>query len=303
MKEIQESDHTNIIYQYLRDDAKWPHVWCSGCGNGMITSSLLRAIHQMGWKKDEVVIVSGIGCSSRLPTYVDFNTLHTTHGRAIAFATGVKLGNPDLNLIVVTGDGDGLAIGGNHFIHACRRNVNLTVILVNNYIYGMTGGQYSPTTPKGKFATTAPYGNLEPPFDPSELAKAAGATFVGRTTVYHAVQMDKLILQALQKKGFSFVEILADCPTLYGRLNRQGTPVDMINIFKEMAIPIAQASKLAPEKLQGRITTGVLWNIVRPEFCEEYDKIIQIAREKKAKMDKVEEEYLSKKRTEEVEEL
>ncbi len=297
MKDVQEAKPISVIHQYLREHTKFPHVWCAGCGNGIITSSILRAVHTMGWQKDNVVMVSGIGCSSRMPTYVDFNTLHTTHGRALAFATGVKLANPSLNVIVVTGDGDGLAIGGNHFIHTCRRNIDITTIMINNYIYGMTGGQYSPTTPQGKFATTAPYGSLEPPFDPSNLAKAAGAVFVARTTVYHAALMDKLILQAFQKKGFSFVEVLSDCPTLYGRLNKQGTPVDMLNALKEVSLPISQAEKMPPEKREGRVTTGVLWNIERPEYCEEYDRIMKVAKEKKTT------EEPKRKRVKEVEEL
>lgn len=298
MKDVKEAEPVSVIHQYLREHSKFPHVWCAGCGNGIITASILRSVHKMGWSKDEVVMVSGIGCSSRMPTYVDFNTLHTTHGRALAFATGVKLANPSLKVIVVTGDGDGLAIGGNHFIHSCRRNINITTIMINNFIYGMTGGQYSPTTPQGKNATTAPYGSLEPTFDPSALAKAAGAVFVARTTVYHAAQMDKLIMQALQKKGFSFVEIVSDCPTLFGRLNKQGTPIDMIKILKEMAVPIAQAEKMPSEKLQDRITTGVLGDIERPEYCEEYGKIKKMAQEKKRKEDE-----LSGKRTKELEEL
>ena len=155
----------NIVLHYLRKDMKFPHVWCPGCGHGTILGAIIRAIDSIGWKKDEVVMVSGIGCSSRAPAYVDFNTLHTLHGRAIPFATGIKLANPALKVIVVTGDGDGAAIGGNHFIHACRRNIDLNVVVFNNGIYGMTGGQGSPTTPWMAFSTTTPYGNIEPPFD------------------------------------------------------------------------------------------------------------------------------------------
>jgi 2-oxoglutarate ferredoxin oxidoreductase subunit beta len=252
----------------------------------------------MGWEKDEVVMVSGIGCSSRMPTYVDFNTLHTTHGRAIAFATGVKLGNPKLKVIVITGDGDGLAIGGNHFIHACRRNIDLTVILINNYIYGMTGGQYSPTMPKGDKATTAPYGNVEPSFDPSELATAAGAVYVARTTVYHAVQMDRFVHQGLQKNGFSFIEVLSDCPTLYGRINKQGAPTQMLDNLKAAVIPIKQAENLPQEKLRNRIKIGVLSDTERPEYLEEYQKIINRSKEFGNKM----EEKAKRRQREEMEE-
>jgi 2-oxoglutarate ferredoxin oxidoreductase subunit beta len=175
----QKSD---VIHHYLRPKKKFPHVWCSGCGLGVILGSLIRSIDALQIPKDDIAVCSGIGCSSRLPVYIDFNTLHTTHGRAIAFATGVKVANDRLKVIVVTGDGDCLAIGGNHFIHACRRNIDITVILANNWIYGMTGGQYSPTTPTGRFGSTAPYGNLEQPFDPTKLAIAAGAAYVARTT-------------------------------------------------------------------------------------------------------------------------
>ena len=169
---------TRLIHKYLRHDKRFPHVWCPGCGNGILLGSLIRAIDATGLEKDEIVIVSGIGCSGRISVYVDFNTLHTTHGRALTFATGIKLGNPKLNVIVIMGDGDATAIGGNHFIHAARRNLDLTAIVVNNNIYGMTGGQYSPTTPYGAIASTALYGNVEHAFSIAELAVTAGASMV-----------------------------------------------------------------------------------------------------------------------------
>src|SRR5512147_114700 len=189
---------TKLIHKYLRHDKKFPHVWCPGCGIGTMLGALIRAIDRVGYEKDEVVLISGIGCSGRLPVYVDFNTLHTTHGRALTFATGVKLANPKLQVIVIMGDGDATAIGGNHFIHAARRNLNLTAIILNNNIYGMTGGQYSPTTPYGAKATTALYGNIEHSFSIAELAVTAGASFVARGTVYHATQLDKLIERAIR---------------------------------------------------------------------------------------------------------
>lgn len=208
------------------------------------------------------------------PGYLDFNTLHTHHGRAIAFATGLKLAKPRLKVIVVTGDGDATAIGGNHFIHAARRNLGMTVLLYNNYIYGMTGGQVSPTTPFGKRASTAPYGSTEPAFDISGLAIAAGASFVGRSTCYHATQLDKLIEKALLKKGFSLVEVLSPCPTYYSRPNRLGNAVDMMMFYKENSIPVETARKMSDEEKTGKITIGVLHDIERPEFCEEYQKLI-----------------------------
>src|SRR5512137_3015274 len=176
---------TRLTHKYLRHDKKFPHIWCPGCGNGIVLGALIRAIDRSGLKKVDLVLVSGIGCSGRMTVYADFNTLHTTHGRALTFATGIKLANPQLHVIVIMGDGDATAIGGNHFIHAARRNLNLTAIVVNNNIYGMTGGQYSPTTPYGATATTALYGNIEQAFSIAELAAMAGASMVARGTVYH----------------------------------------------------------------------------------------------------------------------
>ncbi|HEC77662.1 MAG TPA: 2-oxoacid:ferredoxin oxidoreductase subunit beta [candidate division WOR-3 bacterium] len=260
--------------KYLRLD-KFPHIWCTGCGCGIILKAILRAIDRCKIPKDKIALVSGIGCSSRTPGYVDFNTLHTTHGRAIAFATGLKLAKPELNIIVVSGDGDATAIGGNHFIHAARRNLDLTVIIYNNFIYGMTGGQASPTTPFGKKGSTAPYGSMEPSFDISGLAIAAGASFVARSTCYHAVQLDKYIQRGLLKKGFSLIEVLSPCPTYYARPNRLGTAVDIMKWFKENSIPVNTARKDSREEHKDKIIIGVLKDQERPEFCEEYYKLIK----------------------------
>ncbi|HPQ39225.1 MAG TPA: 2-oxoacid:ferredoxin oxidoreductase subunit beta [bacterium] len=260
--------------QYLRI-SKFPHIWCPGCGDGTILKALLRAVHTLQLDKNKIVLVSGIGCSSRTPGYVDFNTLHTTHGRALAFATGVKHARPDLEVIVVSGDGDGTAIGGNHFIHAARRNINITMILYNNYIYGMTGGQVSPTTPMGAYASTAQFGSIEPNFNVSELARAAGAPFVARTTAYHTAQMQSLFVKAIQKKGFSMVEVIVQCPTAFGRRNRIRTPVAMLNWMKEHSIPVKAAEKMSPEQLEGKFTTGVLWDIDRPEYTEQYQRLVE----------------------------
>jgi len=261
-------------YDYYLRLSKFPLIWCAGCGDGIVLKSLIRAIHKIGLSKDEVCMVSGIGCSSRLPGYVDFNTLHTLHGRALTFATGVKMANPKLHVIVITGDGDATAIGGNHYIHAARRNIDITVILFNNHIYGMTGGQVSPTTPKEKKASTAPFGSFENTFNISGLAQAAGASFVARATVYNAVQLEKLIERAILKKGFSVVEVMSPCPTAYGRRNRLGAGVDMILAQKEDSIPFAKAEKMSPEELDGKIVTGVMVDIERPECREEYQKLI-----------------------------
>jgi 2-oxoglutarate ferredoxin oxidoreductase subunit beta len=201
------------IKDYLRERF-FPHLWCPGCGHGMVLNGLLRAIEKLGLSKNEIVMVSGIGCSSRITGYVDFHTLHTIHGRALAFATGVKIARPELNLIVPMGDGDALAIGGNHFIHAARRNIDITAIVMNNRIYGMTGGQFSPLSGENISATTAPFLTIDPSFDVVELAKAAGATFVARTTTYHIQQMTDIIRQAILHKGFSVVEVLSSVPPI-----------------------------------------------------------------------------------------
>ncbi len=254
---------------YIRSGT-FPHIWCPGCGNGIVVKAMVRAIHKMGWSRDEVVLVSGIGCSSRTSGYLDFNTLHTTHGRAIAFATGIKIVNPELKVIVVTGDGDALAIGGNHLIHAARRNMDLTVILFNNSIYAMTGGQYSPATPEGMMASTAPYGQIEPNFDIPKLAEGAGAAFVARSTVYHAVQLEGYIHRALGKSGFSLVEAVTDCPTVFGRRNRSPSPITFMEHYKKNSVPLAKAEKMSPEGLTGKIITGVFVDRSVPGFVERY---------------------------------
>ena len=217
---------------YFRQETL-PHIWCPGCGHGTVTGALVRAIMRLDLDKNKVCIVSGIGCSSRAVGYLDFDTLHTAHGRALAFATGIKLARPELKVIVMTGDGDCTAIGGNHFIHAARRNIDITTIVMNNNIYGMTSGQYSPMTPKGMYGTTAPYGNLERSFDLCELAKAAGATYVARGTSYHVPLLINLIESAIQNKGFSVVEAVVQCPTYFGRKNKVGGPVEMLNWIKD----------------------------------------------------------------------
>jgi 2-oxoglutarate ferredoxin oxidoreductase subunit beta len=273
----------NTAYAYLRQTKKFPNIWCSGCGIGIVMGSLIRAIDRMELDKDDVAVVSGIGCTGRMPVYLDFNTMHTTHGRALAFATGLKMAQPRMHIIVIMGDGDALAIGGNHFIHSARRNIDLTAIVVNNSIYGMTGGQYSPTTPLNSRATTAPYGNIEPPFPISELAVAAGASFVARTTVYHAIEMDRFIEQAIRKVGFSLVEVVSYCHTTYGRLNKLGTAVDMMRLLKENSLSQMAAEKLSPQERSDKIVHGILNDVERPEFLSLYEKVISEAQESKRK--------------------
>jgi 2-oxoglutarate ferredoxin oxidoreductase subunit beta len=261
------------IKNYLRERF-FPHMWCPGCGHGIVLNALLRAIEKLGLDKNDIVMVSGIGCSSRISGYVDFHTLHTIHGRALAFATGVKISRPELNLIVPMGDGDALSIGGNHFIHAARRNIDITAIVMNNRIYGMTGGQYSPLSGYGTGATTAPYSNIDPAFDVVKLAENAGATFVARTTVYHVQQLADIIRQAIEHKGFSVVEALTQCPTYFGRKNRLGSAADMMRQFKDNTTPIGSKAKQENPEL---IERGVFVQKDTPEYCREYDKIIERA--------------------------
>ena len=272
------AEFTQLIYKYLRHEKKFPHVWCPGCGNGIVLGALIRAIGRTGFTKDEIVLVSGIGCSGRLSVYVDFNTLHTTHGRALTFATGVKLANPRLQVIVVMGDGDATAIGGNHFIHAARRNLNLTAIIINNNIYGITGGQYSPTTPYGSWSTTAPYGHIEHPFSIAELAVTAGAAMVGRGTVYHANLLDQLMEAAILKRGFAVVEVISHCHTQFGLKNKLGGPVEMLRRQKEMAVRVEKARTMTPEELEGKITIGTLVDRDLPIYTQEYRRIREAAK-------------------------
>jgi 2-oxoglutarate ferredoxin oxidoreductase subunit beta len=249
-------------------------MWCAGCGIGIVMGSLIRAVAGLGLDRDDVAVISGIGCTGRMSVYLDFNTMHTTHGRALAFATGLKMVRPDMVIVVVMGDGDALAIGGNHFIHAARRNIDLTAIVVNNSTYGMTGGQVSPTTPSGRLATTAPYGNIEQSFPIAELAKAAGASLVARSTVYHVAELDRLITKALQKKGFSIVEAVSYCHTSYGRLNKMGQPADMMRALKENAVTVKSAAKMSADELQGKIVHGLLHEADLPEYTELYEQVI-----------------------------
>ncbi len=263
----------HLIYQYLRHEKKFPHVWCPGCGNGILLGSLIRTIHKLELSKNEVVLVSGIGCAGRLPVYVDFNTLHTTHGRALTFATGIKLAKPELKVIVIMGDGDATAIGGNHLIHAARRNVDLTAIIMNNSIYGMTGGQSSPTTPYGLRASTAPYGHVEHAFNISRLVEAAGASFVARGTVYHVNLLDRLLEKAAEKRGFALVEVITHCPTHFGKMNVLGGAVDLMKWMDEHAVPVERAKKMDAEDLQGKFRIGVLVDRDVPDYQTEYERV------------------------------
>ena len=255
-------------------------MWCPGCGHGTILNSLIHAIEELGVNKNDIVMVSGIGCSARISGYVDFHSLHTLHGRALAFATGVKMSKPNLKVIVPMGDGDALAIGGNHFIHAARRNIDITAIVMNNRIYGMTGGQFSPLSGTGVKATTAPYSTIDNSFDVVKLAEAAGATFVARSTAYHVKESTQLLKKAINHKGFSVVEIFSQCPTHYGRKNKEGDATAMLELHKTGTAPLG-SKKL--EENEHLIPRGIFVEDERPEYCTEYDKIIEHAMKEVAK--------------------
>src|SRR5512138_628419 len=225
----------NPVEKYLRTD-RIPHIWCPGCGIGTTVNCFARALDECGIEMDRLAIVSGIGCTGRVAGYAKIDSFHTTHGRAIPFATGLKLANPDLKVVVYSGDGDLMAIGGNHFIHAARRNLDMTVICVNNLTYGMTGGQLTPTTPEEAIASTSPYGNFETPFNLPYLAASCGAVYVARWTTYHVTHLKKSMKEALQKKGFSFVEVISPCPTLYGRRNKIGDGLDEMKTYKTRSV-------------------------------------------------------------------
>lgn len=263
----------HLVHKYLRSSKRFPHIWCAGCGIGIFMQALIRVIDRIGYSKDEVVLISGIGCSSRLPVYVDFNTMHTTHGRALTFATGIKLAKPQLKVITIMGDGDAIAIGGNHLIHAARRNVEIASFVINNQVYGMTGGQCSPTTPYGEETVSSPYGNLEPDFDICRVVEAAGAAFVARTTVYHTRLLDQLIGKALKKKGFSMVEVFCHCVTYSGRYLGLGSPVEMMKWLRDNSVPVAKARELDEAALKGKIVTGILVDREKPTYHEEYRKL------------------------------
>jgi 2-oxoglutarate ferredoxin oxidoreductase subunit beta len=217
---------------------------------------------------DDIVVVAGIGCSGRMPTYFNTNTLHTTHGRALTFATGIKLAKPEKLVVVISGDGDATAIGGNHLIHAARRNIAMTVFCVNNGIYGMTGGQVAPTTPLGLATVTSPFGNAENPFDICRLVEGAGATFVSRWTTYHPRQIVKTAKKAIQKKGFSFVEVISQCPVEFGRKTGMGSSVQMMEYYKQNSLTAAKAAALTPEERAGKIVVGEFVDLEKPELIE-----------------------------------
>jgi len=252
------------LNSYIRVD-RFPHIWCPGCGLGIVLTAFVRAMLASGIPPEKHVCVSGIGCTGRIAGYLNLDSFHTTHGRAIPFATGLHLVRPDLEVTVISGDGDLFAIGGNHFIHAARRNLDINVICVNNFNYGMTGGQLGPTTPLGAFSTTSPHGNYEPPFNLPLLAAAAGAVFVARWTVLHARQLERAILRAMKKRGFAFIEVLSPCHVGFGKVNDVGEGVDEMWLYRRQCIVRHDAPL---EELEIRLEKGqpiILGNFVDRE--------------------------------------
>jgi 2-oxoglutarate ferredoxin oxidoreductase subunit beta len=266
---LATNDHP--MAEWLRMD-RMPHIWCSTCGIGIVVTSFTEALKKSGIDPNTVAIVSGIGCTGRIAGYIRLDSFHTTHGRAIPFATGLKLGNPRLKVVVMSGDGDLVAIGGNHLIHAARRNMDITVICVNNFTYAMTGGQVGPTTPKTAYASTTPYGNYENPFNLPRLAASSGAVYVARWTALHLRRLTKSIGEALQKKGFSFIEVVTPCSTLYARKNRLGSGLDLMRFYHDSS-EIEHKAQLEKINIdfQKKIVVGKFVDEERPTFIDGYN--------------------------------
>lgn len=261
-----------------------PTSWCSGCGIGTIIGAIVRGIEGTGLPSERFVFVTGIGCYGGAGTYLKFSDIHALHGRCPSYGTGLKLANPELYPILLMGDGDAASIGGNHLIHAARRNIDLTAIILNNHTYGMTGGQYSPTTPQGTPAATAPYGMVEGPFDLCRLVQAAGASFVARTTVYHVNQMVSFFTRAILHRGFAVVEVESQCPTYFGKLNKMGTPVDMLKWQRDHTVPVEKARGMKPQELEEKIITGIFVEENRSEYVTNYYELIERVKGKKSEI-------------------
>jgi 2-oxoglutarate ferredoxin oxidoreductase subunit beta len=258
---------------YLRLE-KMPTLWCWGCGDGIVLKAFIRAVEKVGLSKDEICVVSGIGCSGRFSSYVDFNTVHTTHGRTVAFATGIKLANPDKTVVCVAGDGDALAIGGNHTIHGCRRNIDMTLIVIQNFIYGLTNSQTSPTTPQGMWTVSQKAGNIDPTFDGCELAIAAGATFVARENVTAPKKLEKVFVEAIKHKGFSYIEAMSNCHINLGRKNKMQSAMVNLDWIDSITTPKKKYDALPEEEQLNLFPTGILkQDSEQREYCEMYEDI------------------------------
>lgn len=263
----------SYTYKSYLEKSQLPHMWCPGCGDGIILRAYTEALAELNLAPQEVVTVTGIGCWGKADDYLSTQAFHGTHGRALAFAAGIKLGNPELTVVALMGDGDAVTIGGNHFIHAARRNINLTAIVTNNYNYGMTGGQYSATTPLEGKTTTSPNGTAEPGFDICLLAEAAGANFVARTTCYHVGALKNIIKEAITHEGFSLVEVISTCPTYFGRFNIHPSPVNMLNWLKDKAVPFQKYRELPTDQQAEHFEVGTLVKKNRPDFYITYKRI------------------------------
>ncbi|MFA7083563.1 MAG: 2-oxoglutarate ferredoxin oxidoreductase subunit beta [Arcobacteraceae bacterium] len=259
--------------EYLRTK-KMPTLWCWGCGDGVILKAFIRAIDKLGWKMDDICVVSGIGCSGRFSSYVNCNTVHTTHGRTIAYATGIKLANPDKKVFCITGDGDGLAIGGNHTIHGCRRNIDINHIVINNFIYGLTNSQTSPTTPQGMWTVTMKRGNIDPTFDACNLAIGAGATFVARETMLDPKKLEKVFVQGFQHNGYSFFDIFSNCHVNLGRKNKMNSAMANLEWIDSITVSKTKFDKMSAEEQEGLFPTGILkQDTTKAEYTDMYKKV------------------------------
>jgi 2-oxoglutarate ferredoxin oxidoreductase subunit beta len=269
---------------YLRME-KMPTLWCWGCGDGIVLKAFIRAVDSLGYSKDDVCVVSGIGCSGRFSSYVDFNTIHSTHGRTVAFATGVKLANPSKKVVCVTGDGDAFAIGGNHTIHGARRNIDITLIVIQHFSYGLTNSQTSPTTPQGMWTVTQKIGNIDPTFDACKLVEASGATFVARESVTKPKKLEKIFKQALEHKGFSYVDALTNCHVNLGRKNKMVAAMDVLDWIDSITTTKKKWDELPAEEKKKLLPTGVLHHDdTQAEYCELYQMVIDAQQGKRSKI-------------------
>jgi 2-oxoglutarate ferredoxin oxidoreductase subunit beta len=263
------------LEEWLRMD-RIPHIWCSTCGIGTAVTCFIEAVKKTAINRDDICIVSGIGCSGRIAGYIKMDSFHTTHGRAIPFAVGLKLANPKLKVVVFSGDGDLSSIGGNHLIHTARRNLDITVLCINNFIYAMTGGQLAPTTPPTAVATTSPYGNYEHPFNLPALAAACGAVYVARWTALHVRRLTNSITEALNKPGFSFVEIICPCTTLYARKNKLGSGLDLMKFYHDNSVIVNGADPREVDiQFQSEIKVGKFVDIEKPSYLDNYNKYLK----------------------------
>jgi 2-oxoglutarate ferredoxin oxidoreductase subunit beta len=282
VKDSWQKGHGDHPLDRFLKEGRIPHIWCPGCGIGIAFTAFVKALEKGQFDPDRTAVVSGIGCSGRAAGYLDLDTYHTTHGRPIPFATGLKLAKPDLKVVVFSGDGDLFAIGGNHIIHAARRNIDITVICINNFNYGMTGGQGGPTTPLEARTTTTPYGCAEHPFNLIYLAKAAGAVYVARWTALHTYEMRDAMIEGMNKRGFSFIEIISPCPTGYARRNKLGSPLDLMRFYKDNSY---LAEELDPENtalpFKGRVAVGKFVDVDKPTFMDMWKTCVVAKAEKR----------------------